>query len=119
MESIFESLENLNVSEECFEDIIRLVEKQLNEGLTSTIAPILAGKGKGEKEESIGTKIDRASLKHPVITKVAQSIDNVFQKRHKDTRTPEEKLTSVHPSGTHLGKDMYSSGQLKNAGYKS
>ena len=27
--SIFESLENLNVSERCFEDIVGLVEKQL------------------------------------------------------------------------------------------
>ena len=33
---IFESLENLNVSEECFEDIVGLVEKYLNEGDTST-----------------------------------------------------------------------------------
>ena len=32
MESIFESLENLNVSEACFEDIIGLVEEYLSEG---------------------------------------------------------------------------------------
>ena len=37
MESIFESLENLNVSEECFEDIIGLVQKQLNESIFTAI----------------------------------------------------------------------------------
>ena len=33
--SIFESLENLNVSEECFEDIMGIVEELLNEGINS------------------------------------------------------------------------------------
>ena len=33
MESIFESLENLNVSEECFEDIVGLVEEYLSEDI--------------------------------------------------------------------------------------
>ena len=32
MTSIFESLENLNVSEECFDDIMGIVEELLNEG---------------------------------------------------------------------------------------
>ena len=31
--NIFESLENLNVSEECFEDIVRIVEELLSEGV--------------------------------------------------------------------------------------
>lgn len=31
MESIFESLENLNVSEECFNDILGIVEEYINE----------------------------------------------------------------------------------------
>ena len=33
--NIFESLENLNVSEECFEDIIGLVEELLDKGVAS------------------------------------------------------------------------------------
>ena len=37
MESIFESLENLPVSEGCFEDIIGLVEEYINELKNSTI----------------------------------------------------------------------------------
>ena len=31
MESIFENLENLNVSEECFQDILNIVEEIINE----------------------------------------------------------------------------------------
>lgn len=31
MKSIFENLENLNVSEECFEDIVNIVEEHINE----------------------------------------------------------------------------------------
>ena len=37
MESIFESLENLNVSEACFEDIMSILEELLNEDLKSYI----------------------------------------------------------------------------------
>jgi hypothetical protein len=37
MESIFESLENLNVSEECFNDIVGIVEEYLGENILQTI----------------------------------------------------------------------------------
>ena len=35
--NIFESLENLNVSEECFDDIINIVEELLDENIKTTI----------------------------------------------------------------------------------
>ena len=38
---IFESLENLNVSEGCFEDIIKIVEEYINELKNSTIEKTL------------------------------------------------------------------------------
>lgn len=34
---IFESLESLNVSEECFDDIVTMVEAMLNEDIFSAI----------------------------------------------------------------------------------
>lgn len=112
---IFESLENLNVSEECFDEII--------ESITKMVAPILAGKDKHGREESIGTKIDRASHKHPYIMKASSAVDNAINKvrnigQQKDNRTPEEKLRNVKPAGTIYGKDMYSNAQLKDAAYK-
>ena len=118
---IFESLENLNVSEECFNDIIRIIE----EGLAKALVPTLAGKDKYGREESFGTKVDRASAKHPVILKAARKIDSLFSRKtpsnsskNIDTRTPEQKLKNVKPAGTIYGRDMYSPAQLKDAGYK-
>ena len=35
--NIFESLENLNVSEKCFEDILRVIENLLNEDIETLI----------------------------------------------------------------------------------
>ena len=115
--NIFESLENLEVSEECFEDIMSKIE----EGLTKALTPVLAGKDKYGREESFGTKIDRAYHKHPLIMKVANKIDGVMNKPLKtnvDSRTPEQKLKNIKPAGTIYGKDMYLPQQLKDAGYK-
>ena len=124
MEELFQSLSE-SVSEQCYDEIMGLVEEIVGEGLTKALIPVLAGKDKYGREESFGTKVDRASLKHPLILKAARKIDGLFSKKtpsnnngSTDTRTPEQKLKNVKPAGTIYGRDMYSPGQLKDAGYK-
>lgn len=47
--NIFESLENLNVSEECFGDIVGIVEELLSEELTDYIKKVHGNSEKGKK----------------------------------------------------------------------
>ena len=123
---IFENLENLNVSEECFDEIMNMVEEllQANEGIASKIAPALAGEGKKQfgREESMGTKIERAGVKHPYIMKAARGIDNVahkvdtaLRKKEPKYKSAEDALKTMKPAGSIYGKDMYSDGQVELA----
>ena len=57
MENIFESLENLNVSEECFNDIMGIVEELLSENIRDAIIakhgePTYTSKGQYPKNKS-------------------------------------------------------------------
>lgn len=124
MASVFESLENLNVSEECYSDIIDMVKELLDEGLVSAIAPALAGKGKKQfgKEETIGTKMERASVKHPHIMRAADKIDGVIRKvdtalRKKKPKydSYEDALKTMRPAGSVYGSDTYSDKQVESA----
>ena len=47
---IFESLENLNVSEECFNDIVGLVEEYINELDKSTIQSYISKRDENAKD---------------------------------------------------------------------
>ena len=124
--NIFESLENLNVSEECFDEIMCKVREILDEGLglTAKLAPKLAGKGRDG--ESLGTKIERASVKHPIISKITQGIDRTvnnvdkaLRKKEPKYKSPDEALKTMTPAGNHFGKDMYSDEQIKYAKEKA
>ena len=56
--NIFESLENLNVSEECFDDVLRIVEEYISEIYDSTVASMY--KKRKEIEKKADNKADYA-----------------------------------------------------------
>ncbi len=112
MKSIFESLENLNVSEACYNDIL--------EGIVSALTPYLSGPE--GKKDSFGSKVDRFSARHPKIFKVASKIDGAvhkvdtaLKKKEPMYKSPEDALKTMKPAGSIYGKNMYSDEQQKYA----
>ena len=97
-------------------------EYEVNEGLTSAIAPKLAGPSKNGKEESMGTKVERAGVKHPYLIKGAQKVDQVvdniktaLQKKGPKYKSLDDALKTMRPAGSEYGQDMYSDEQVKYA----
>ena len=75
MESIFESLENLNVSEECFEDIVGLVEGMLMDFATGATY----SKDRDTRGEN-AMKREQFANKHPNIYSGIRRIENAVSK---------------------------------------
>ena len=74
--SIFESLENLNVSEECFDDIMGIVEEILDE----TLAQYIVKKhGKPEYDEKTGEPKNKAA---ELFKKASKNKDYEYQGPH-------------------------------------
>ena len=76
MDSIFESLENLDVSEECFESIIELTEEYLNETVWDQIKKV---HGNSNKAQELKTKADNVK-KEDSANQVQRRLDKVNQK---------------------------------------
>ncbi len=72
--NIFESLENLNVSEECFDDIIGIVEEYINEVSDSTVASMY--KKRREIEKKADNKADYADTVGQTILSSAKKEKN-------------------------------------------
>ena len=105
---IFESLENLNVSEECFDEIMGIVEELLNEKATvGQLAMAASNRMEREKiknEEANKNLKDEASKANPSNEKLRQytqdAIDSARRYRHgkrlDDLNLPKESKVSAN-----------------------
>ena len=116
---IFENLENLNVSEECFDDIL--------EGIAAALSSRFAPEDKRlGARDSVGQKMERFSARHPKIFKVASKIDsaigkvdNALRKKELKYKSANDALKTMKPAGSIYGKNMYSDGQVELAKQKA
>lgn len=66
---IFESLEELNISEECFEDIINIVEEYINELNYFTVAKVNAIRDTRTNKDNVTPKDIKKAQNNRVLTK--------------------------------------------------
>ena len=106
MMNIFESLENLNVSEECFDEIMGIVEEYINELDKSTIRSYIQKRGKEAaeaKERFNKAKIDGTATRDLLLDylrktskaenareKGGRAINYSAQRRHEAKKNLEE-----------------------------
>lgn len=76
--NIFENLENLNVSEECFNDIMGIVEEILNE--MNTLYHGANPEDKNNKEYIVHTNYDGGSMKTRTLAKSAEEARDLVHK---------------------------------------
>ena len=103
MESIFESLENLNVSEECFEDIIGLVEEYINEvsfgAWTDTAKEVLPQR---EKSANLATaNVERLKKRLPEPDFEDVDYDDKLRKRRETIEAAQKKADSYKRKAEH------------------
>ena len=93
--NIFESLENLNVSEECFDDIMGIVEELLSEDIKSEVYKKVAP----EKRYELLQKVDKNKENEMSDRHTRQMFKNYFDNGKKDmgkASDDAEKQVGVH-----------------------
>ena len=108
---IFESLENLNVSEECFNDIISIVEEYINESTREVL---------DAKQNKLWNKANRIMVTPFKTPKYKERANQIYKNTHKQLRHLEglkDKLSAASLEGYHKkGKEGQQRGVINKDG---
>ena len=114
--SIFESLENLNVSEECFDEIMGIVEELLEEGRREGESDAdFKIRTADELSQKYKEKLGKAMARKDGLEKKAEEMCHLSSKALNKSNASSKKYPSTPPRNTKAGKDFEKAIRCHNA----